>query len=146
MFNIQLYVNGKPVCFGSSASRIDDRNDCCTGNITRTTPNQEITKKYVSITDSGMITHSGSDRRITRSEKSTRYSDSGSATTCIEMVTNQKIGRVSRTNTQDCAASSRTVSLHEELSLLDIYSGCGGLSAGLCMGACFSGINIATVS
>lgn len=33
-----------------------------------------------------------------------------------------------------------------ELSLLDIYSGCGGMSTGLCLGASLSGLTLVTVN
>lgn len=33
-----------------------------------------------------------------------------------------------------------------ELSLLDLYSGCGAMSTGLCLGANLAGINLKTVS
>lgn len=33
----------------------------------------------------------------------------------------------------------------QELSLLDLYSGCGGMSTGLCLGAKLSGVNLITV-
>lgn len=33
-----------------------------------------------------------------------------------------------------------------ELNLLDLYSGCGALSTGLCSGAKFAGANLVTVS
>lgn len=38
--------------------------------------------------------------------------------------------------------SSEKKSLH----LLDLYSGCGGMSTGLCLGAALSGVNLETVS
>lgn len=33
-----------------------------------------------------------------------------------------------------------------ELALLDIYSGCGGMSTGLCLGAKLSGVDLVTVT
>jgi len=33
-----------------------------------------------------------------------------------------------------------------ELKLLDLYSGCGGMSTGLCQGGILSGLDIVTVS
>lgn len=33
-----------------------------------------------------------------------------------------------------------------ELALLDIYSGCGGMSTGLCLGVKLSGLNMVTVN
>lgn len=33
-----------------------------------------------------------------------------------------------------------------ELALLDLYSGCGGMSTGLCLGAKLSNVNLLTVS
>lgn len=33
-----------------------------------------------------------------------------------------------------------------EATLLDLYSGCGGMSTGLCLGARLSGLNLVTVS
>ncbi|GAB2230274.1 hypothetical protein Drorol1_Dr00014533 [Drosera rotundifolia] len=36
------------------------------------------------------------------------------------------------------------VSRHKDLSLLDLYSGCGAMSSGLCYGAKLSGVNITT--
>lgn len=33
-----------------------------------------------------------------------------------------------------------------ELALLDIYSGCGGMSTGLCLGAKLSGVDLVTVN
>jgi DNA (cytosine-5)-methyltransferase 1 len=32
-----------------------------------------------------------------------------------------------------------------DLALLDLFSGCGGMSTGLCLGAKLSGVNLATV-
>lgn len=32
-----------------------------------------------------------------------------------------------------------------EMTLLDLYSGCGGMSTGLCLGANISGVNLVTV-
>lgn len=41
----------------------------------------------------------------------------------------------------------RTVSSRKsEMTLLDLYSGCGGMSTGLCIGARRSGVNLVTVS
>lgn len=33
----------------------------------------------------------------------------------------------------------------KEMKLLDLYSGCGGMSTGLCLGANLAGINLVTV-
>lgn len=33
-----------------------------------------------------------------------------------------------------------------ELALLDLYSGCGGMSTGLCLGAKLSSVNLVTVT
>lgn len=40
---------------------------------------------------------------------------------------------------------SNCESLKEELALLDLFSGCGGMSTGLCFGANLSGLNLVTV-
>lgn len=34
----------------------------------------------------------------------------------------------------------------EEVKLLDLYAGCGGMSTGLCLGANLSNVNLVTVS
>ena len=34
----------------------------------------------------------------------------------------------------------------EEVKLLDLYSGCGAMSTGLCLGGILSGVNLVTVS
>ena len=33
-----------------------------------------------------------------------------------------------------------------DMALLDLYSGCGGMSTGLCLGAKLAGVNLKTVS
>lgn len=35
---------------------------------------------------------------------------------------------------------------HKDMALLDLYSGCGGMSTGLCLGAKLAGVNLKTVS
>lgn len=42
---------------------------------------------------------------------------------------------------KDCKVEERN-----EATLLDIYSGCGAMSTGLCLGAQLSGLNLVTVS
>lgn len=42
-----------------------------------------------------------------------------------------------------CETSGRRKS---EVALLDLYSGCGAMSTGLCLGANLSGLNLVTVS
>lgn len=37
-------------------------------------------------------------------------------------------------------------SSEEELAMLDLYSGCGGMSTGLCLGAKLASINLVTVN
>lgn len=50
---------------------------------------------------------------------------------------------MSSTITKNNLSSSE---LHkEELALLDLYSGCGGMSTGLCLGAKVSSVNLVTV-
>ena len=142
MFNIRFHTNGKPVCSGSSASRIENPHNRCKRYVTRSLSKQKMSNKDITITKSSMEICAGSNKRITRSQKSI----SCSATTCIEMATDQENRRRSKTQSQDCAGLSEIVSVNTDLSLLDIYSGCGGLSTGLCMGACLSGISIVTVS
>ncbi|KAH9321354.1 hypothetical protein KI387_015993, partial [Taxus chinensis] len=49
----------------------------------------------------------------------------------------------------ECKAASETISkinstAKSELTLLDLYSGCGGMSTGLCLGANLSGVNLVT--
>lgn len=40
----------------------------------------------------------------------------------------------------------KNISSKPELKLLDLYSGCGGMSTGLCFGANLSGVNLVTAS
>lgn len=49
--------------------------------------------------------------------------------------------------TSSPVAVNRTIckTYNPELTMLDIYAGCGGMSTGLCMGAKHSGINLVTV-
>ncbi|ONK80320.1 uncharacterized protein A4U43_C01F16350 [Asparagus officinalis] len=42
------------------------------------------------------------------------------------------------------STSSTTSNVHGELSLLDLYSGCGAMSTGLCLGANLAGVNLKT--
>lgn len=44
------------------------------------------------------------------------------------------------TESQPCSELNKT-----ELALLDLYSGCGGMSTGLCLGAKTASVNLVTV-
>ena len=50
---------------------------------------------------------------------------------------------VASTNSKNNIPSSE--SQKAELTLLDLYSGCGGMSTGLCLGAKVSSVNLVTV-
>lgn len=51
------------------------------------------------------------------------------------------ISEVNSKLVEDCKVEERN-----EATLLDIYSGCGAMSTGLCLGAQLSGLNLVTVS
>jgi hypothetical protein len=53
---------------------------------------------------------------------------------------------VSSESASNKANLERLSSEKKSLHLLDLYSGCGGMSTGLCLGAALSGINLETVS
>lgn len=46
----------------------------------------------------------------------------------------------------DPDSEGSTSGTKSEVSLLDLFSGCGALSTGLCLGANFAGVNLKTVS
>ena len=49
------------------------------------------------------------------------------------------------TSTTNESSISSSESDKEELALLDLFSGCGGMSTGLCLGAKVSSVNLVTV-
>ncbi|XP_050232648.1 putative DNA (cytosine-5)-methyltransferase CMT1 [Mercurialis annua] len=68
--------------------------------------------------------------------------DSGSSSICNENDSNASINDV---NTSTANPSSAISKVHRsDMYLLDLYSGCGGMSTGLCMGAALSGVNLIT--
>lgn len=62
------------------------------------------------------------------------------------MATPSGIETVTTTGTSPSLKNkAATKNYTEELALLDLYCGCGGMSTGLCLGAKLSSVNLVTV-
>ena len=74
--------------------------------------------------------------------------DSGSASTISsENDSNNSIGDDSTITAKPSKVTPKAPSSEKsEMYLLDLYSGCGAMSTGLCMGASLSGVKLVTVS
>lgn len=70
--------------------------------------------------------------------------DSGSSST----ISSESDSNNSTIDVNDAVAKPSKAHRREksELYLLDLYSGCGAMSTGLCMGASLSGVKLVTVS
>jgi DNA (cytosine-5)-methyltransferase 1 len=69
--------------------------------------------------------------------------ESETSTLSCESATN---ACVAESNVVNGESSQNNGSEKSEWSLLDLYSGCGAMSTGLCFGASISGIKLVTVS
>lgn len=59
-------------------------------------------------------------------------------------VSQPEVNGVSECRAENDASSKKTGTAKPEFTLLDLYSGCGGMSTGLCLGANLSGVNLVT--
>lgn len=79
--------------------------------------------------------------------------------TCIELTENMQsgshipstiscgvVGESCHVNSELTKSSIVREQCLQELKLLDLYAGCGGMSTGLCLGARLSNVNLVTVS
>eukprot|EP00249_Psilotum_nudum_P006108 c19462_g1_i1 orf=456-3056(-) len=65
-------------------------------------------------------------------------------TVCNDVSSAQAASGHSENKSETEVCSGKKYEARTELSLLDLYSGCGGMSTGLCMGASLSGVRLVT--